>query len=176
MTSPVSLRVGTPADAEQLAEFARRNFADAFGPQNTPDDIELHLSYTYGPELQRRELGNPRFATMLAEAEGKFAGYAQLRDATPPASVTTARPIELLRFYVDRAWHGQGVAKLLMNQVVATAQERGAESIWLCVWQKNPRAIAFYSREGFLTVGTQDFLLGTDVQLDWVMVRVLRST
>lgn len=176
MTSPVSLRVGTPADAERLAEFARRNFADTFGPDNTPEDLELHLSYTYSPELQRRELSNPRFATMLAEAEGKIAGYAQLRDAPVPASVTTAKPIELLRFYVDRAWHGQGVARLLMNEVVATARARGAESIWLCVWQKNPRAIAFYAREGFLPVGTQDFLLGTDVQLDWVMARVLGST
>ena len=169
----ITLRSATPADAEPLSEFARRAFAETFGPVNTPGDIALHLSYTYSPELQRRELNNPRFTTLLAEVEGKLAGYAQLREGPPPASVTTPRPIEVLRFYVGSAWHGRGVARQLMEAAFATARARGAESIWLCVWQQNARAIAFYSREGFRTVGSQDFLLGTDVQLDWVMARVL---
>jgi len=171
MTPPVTLRSASPADATQLAEFARRNFAETFGPSNTPEDLELHLSYTYSPDIQRRELSNPRFTTILAESEGKLAGYAQLRETKAPASVTSGEPIELLRFYVDRPWQGRGVARLLMEAVFAAARGRGAGSVWLCVWQENPRAIAFYEREGFLRVGTQDFLLGTDVQLDWVMAR-----
>jgi ribosomal protein S18 acetylase RimI-like enzyme len=173
MLPAVTLRSATPADATQLSEFARRNFAETFGPANSPEDLALHLAHTYAPELQRRELGNPRFTTVLAEVEGKLAGYAQLRDVTPPASVTTTKPIELLRFYVERTWHGHGVAGILMEAVLRAAQARGAESIWLCVWQQNPRAIAFYTRQGFVSVGTQTFVLGTDPQLDWVMARPL---
>jgi ribosomal protein S18 acetylase RimI-like enzyme len=45
--------------------------------------------------------------------------------------------------------------------------------VWLCVWQENPRAIAFYGKQGFITVGSQIFILGTDRQLDWVMARPL---
>jgi diamine N-acetyltransferase len=171
MTPPVTLRSATPADAAELAEFARRCFAETFGPSNTPEDLALHLSYTYSPELQRRELSNPRFATILAESEGKLAGYGQLRETPAPASVTSPNPIELLRFYVDSSWHGRGVARLLMEAVFAMARSRGAASVWLAVWQENPRAIAFYSKQGFRTVGSQEFLLGTDVQLDWVMAR-----
>lgn len=173
MTPPVTLRSATPDDAAELAAFARRVFAETFGPANRPEDLELHLSYTYSPALQWRELSSPRFATILAESEGRLAGYAQLHEAPAPASVTRPHPIELLRFYVDSPWHGRGVARLLMEAVFATARARGATSVWLCVWQQNPRAIAFYAREGFLTVGTQQFLLGTDVQLDWVMMREL---
>jgi ribosomal protein S18 acetylase RimI-like enzyme len=37
------------------------------------------------------------------------------------------------------------------------------------VWEKNPRAIAFYEKKGFRKVGRQTFLLGKDVQHDLVM-------
>lgn len=174
MAPPVILlRGATPEDAARLSEFARRVFAETFGPANTPEDLALHLAHTYAPELQQRELSNPRFATMLVEVEGQLAGYAQLHEIAPPASVTTPKPIELLRFYVDRLWHGQGIAGRLMEAALQMARTRGAETVWLAVWQKNPRAIAFYTRQGFVTVGTQTFILGTDHQLDWVMARPL---
>jgi ribosomal protein S18 acetylase RimI-like enzyme len=60
-----------------------------------------------------------------------------------------------------------------MNAVFESARAHGARSVWLCVWQENPRAIAFYGKQGFITVGSQIFILGTDRQLDWVMARPL---
>jgi hypothetical protein len=39
------------------------------------------------------------------------------------------------------------------------------------VWERNPRAIAFYHRWGFLDVGTTTFMLGHDLQTDRVMAR-----
>lgn len=173
MTPVLTIRKGTPEDAKQLTEFARRAFAETFGPANTAEDLALHLSRTYAPELQRRELLDPHFATILALSEGNLAGYAQLRDFPAPESVTMPGPIELLRFYVDKAWHGQGVAQALMDAVFATARERGNGSVWLCVWQENPRAISFYGHQGFATVGAQSFILGTDHQMDWVMARTV---
>lgn len=173
MTPAVRLRRATPQDALRLSEFASRMFAETFAASNTPEDLELHLAHTYHPDLQRRELSDPRYATVLAEVDGALAGYAQLREVPAPGAVTTPRPIELLRFYVDRVWHGRGIAGSLMEAIFAAARERGAESVWLCVWQQNLRAIAFYNRQGFVAVGTQNFVLGTDHQLDWVMARGL---
>jgi ribosomal protein S18 acetylase RimI-like enzyme len=39
------------------------------------------------------------------------------------------------------------------------------------VWEHNPRAQRFYRKQGFETVGTHRFVLGTDVQTDEVMTR-----
>ena len=41
--------------------------------------------------------------------------------------------------------------------------------VWLDVWEKNLRAIEFYRRWGFVEVGTQGFVLGSDVQHDLLM-------
>jgi RimJ/RimL family protein N-acetyltransferase len=43
--------------------------------------------------------------------------------------------------------------------------------VWLGVWERNPRAIAFYKKFGFLEVGVHVFPLGFDPQRDIVMSR-----
>jgi ribosomal protein S18 acetylase RimI-like enzyme len=45
----------------------------------------------------------------------------------------------------------------------------------LGVWEHNPRALAFYKRWGFEIVGRQAFLLGQDLQQDFVMVRPVQA-
>jgi ribosomal protein S18 acetylase RimI-like enzyme len=87
--------------------------------------------------------------------------------------VSGADPIELLRFYVDRRWHGQGVAGALMKETLAQARALGRRTVYLAVWERNARAIAFYRKAGFREVGAQPFHLGKDVQTDRVMVREL---
>ena len=42
--------------------------------------------------------------------------------------------------------------------------------------ERNPRAIAFYRKFGFVDVGAHEFRLGADVQTDRVMVRGLGIT
>jgi len=55
------------------------------------------------------------------------------------------------------------------------AKSTGSRSIWLGVWEHNPRALAFYKRWGFEIVGRQAFLLGQDLQQDFVMVRPVQA-
>jgi ribosomal protein S18 acetylase RimI-like enzyme len=103
------------------------------------------------------------------------AGYAQLREGPAPACANGPDPIELLRFYVDSKWHGQGIAAAWMEQAIARARRRGRRTLFLAVWERNPRAIAFYRKQGFREVGAQPFQLGQDVQTDRVMERALRE-
>jgi GNAT superfamily N-acetyltransferase len=82
-------------------------------------------------------------------------------------------PVELWRFYVERGWHGRGVAAALMEQVKAEATKRGAQTLWLGVWERNDRARAFYAKCGFADAGEHIFLFGTDPQTDRVMTMTL---
>jgi ribosomal protein S18 acetylase RimI-like enzyme len=164
------LRRGQAADAEALARFAARTFAETFGPDNRPEDIAAHLANSYGSAQQGRELADPDYITLLVEGSDGIAGYAQLRRGNPPPCVATGAPVELYRFYVDRGWQGTGLAQRLMEAVQAAAAAWGGRSIWLSVWERNPRAIAFYVKSGYRDVGTADFYVGPDRQTDRVLV------
>ena len=165
------LRAATGSDARELAELAERTFRATFEAVNTPEDMALHCQASYGAAIQGRELLDPAVATLVCEHEGRLVAYAQLRQGEAPECVQAARPLELQRLYVDREWHGRGLAQQLMSAALAHAERAGADRVWLGVWEHNPRAIAFYRKYHFHEVGDHVFPLGTDPQRDIVMDR-----
>ena len=167
------IRIATADDAAVLADLARRTFYDTFAATNNADDMALYLAQSYGVDQQTRELMDRDITTLLVEEDGQAIAYAQLRAGEIPECVTGARPIELWRLYVDRGWHGRGIAQRLMDEVKALARGLGAKTLWLGVWERNDRARAFYSKTGFTDAGDHIFLFGTDPQTDLVMVTAL---
>jgi len=161
------IRYAIPADAATLAEFAARTFADTFAADNRAEDLDLFVRKTYGPAQQGAEITDPRTVTLLLEVEGVLAAFAQLKLGDDRSR------IEIGRFYVDSAFHGRGIAQTLMERCLGEARSRGAETIWLGVWERNERAKAFYRKFGFVDTGSQIFIVGSDVQTDRVMERGL---
>ena len=168
---PVAIRQASDADAAMLAEVGAQLFQATFAADNDPLDLYVYLSDAFTPERQRAELADPDRICLLAEDGAVVAGYALLRHGATQLHVTGVRPLEIQRFYVDRAWHGRGVAARLMAACLDAARARGAETVWLGVWERNPRAIRFYEKHGFADVGSQAFRLGSDLQTDRVMTR-----
>jgi ribosomal protein S18 acetylase RimI-like enzyme len=169
----IRIRNGVANDAALLAELAARTFRETFGAQNRPEDMALHAAAAYGHARQACELVDPEITTLLVEIGAQLAGFAQLRSGAIPACVTGDAPLELWRFYIDRPWHGRGVAQALMRRVESEACRRGARTLWLGVWERNDRAKAFYSKCGFVDVGAHVFMVGLDAQTDRIMVRRL---
>lgn len=169
----MTIRTGTAGDAAVLAELARRTFYDTFASTNDAADMALHLSRAYGVDQQTRELTERHITTLLVEEAGAAIAYAQVRADHVPECLADQTAIELWRFYVDRAWHGRGVAQGLMEAVKAEVRRRGATTLWLGVWERNYRARAFYAKCGFADAGEHIFLFGTDPQTDRVMVMTL---
>jgi ribosomal protein S18 acetylase RimI-like enzyme len=168
-----TIRTAAPADAERLSELAVRTFRDTYAEHNRPENMAQYLAAHFSPQHQAEELADPQVATVVAEAGHQLIGYAQLRLGNPPDCVPGTDRLELSRFYVDRPWHGRGVAQALMTATVSEAAERGAPTLWLGVWERNVRGIAFYRKCGFAEVGTQTFVLGSDRQNDRVMALTL---
>jgi len=171
--SSVSIRRGLPGDAAELARLAARTFEETFRADNRAEDLDAHLTAAFGTKQQLQELLDPDMATLIAHDGPRFVAFAQVRRQAPPSCVVHERPIELRRFYVDRSAHGTGVAQALMGQVRQSALAMEGEHLWLGVWERNPRAIAFYKKLGFVDVGSTDFYVGPDRQTDRVMVATL---
>jgi ribosomal protein S18 acetylase RimI-like enzyme len=169
----LTIRPATPADAAALAAFGARTFRETFEPDNRADDVAAYVDAAYSVARQRTEIAHLGWTTLMAESSTDLVAFAQTREGDAPDEVSGPAPIELLRFYVDRDWHGRGVAHPLMAAVFAAARARGARTLWLGVWERNARAIAFYHKQGFRDVGSHEFVLGTDHQIDRLMARRL---
>jgi len=169
----MQVRRASAADAATLAALAERTFRDTFTEVNTPENMAAHAAASYGIDKQREEIESDRIRTLLVELDGVVAGYAQLRNGHHPDCVSAENAIELWRFYIDRSGIGRGLAQRLMQAVVVEAAEWNGRALWLGVWERNPRAIAFYRKCGFVEVGAHVFRLGDDAQTDLIMQREL---
>lgn len=170
-SSNPAIRHATVSDADALSAFAAHVFHETFAPDNDPLDMHAYLTDAFTPVKQAAEIADPSRVCLIAEVGDAMAGYAMLRDDTTDPLVPGGRPVELQRFYVDRAWHGHGVAAQLMAACLHEAAERGGVTLWLGVWERNARAIRFYTKQGFADIGSQEFRLGSDLQTDRVMSR-----
>ena len=170
------IREGSVSDADRLAELGRRIFNATFAADNSAEDVALYLAQAFSAEQQAAELRDPEMQTLLGEIDGELIAYAQLHAGRAPSCVSGRSPREVKRFYVDHPWHGRGIAQLLMESLLRAASTLRADTLWLGVWERNTRAIAFYRKHGFEHVGEHGFVLGTQQQTDWVMARGITYT
>lgn len=173
MPSP-SIRQGVPADHEMLAALATRTFRDAFIANNRPEDIAAYVDQAFTPSQMLTELTTPESTILFAHDEvlsGQPLGYARLVMNTRHPNLKGQNPLELNRLYVDQGAIGRGYGAALMAASLKEAIAHHCDTLWLGVWEHNTRAQTFYQRWGFKTIGSQAFVLGEDVQTDWVMER-----
>jgi diamine N-acetyltransferase len=194
IASRIRVRRADAADAVELSVFGERIFRETFEATNDPADMAAYLAEAFGVDRQREEIAEPGAIVLLAEdvsgsnLDGStltgsnsagsnpvapLAGYSHLTRGEAPDCVPGPDPLELKRFYLDRAWQGAGLAQLLMHATIEAAIASGGRTLWLGVWEHNPRAIAFYRKFAFVEAGSHEFMLGRDRQTDLIMMRPL---
>jgi ribosomal protein S18 acetylase RimI-like enzyme len=169
------------SEAARLSEFARDTFDKTYGPLCRAADVDAYMASHLSPSELLRVLTNPTSWVFVAIVDDEWVGYAHVRLAPLPDGLQSRSPksqnitpMELSRFYVVRKFHGTDVAKQMLGIIMAHAELQGSPTMWLSVWQENARAIAFYRKWGFDSVGEAKFLMGEDLQDDFIMERVVQ--
>src|SRR5690606_34679985 len=121
------IRLATVDDAARLSTLGAATFRDTFEADNKSDDVERYLAEAFTPHRQAEEISDPSGIILLAEhptAAGAddLIGYAHLVAGAAPEAIRGPAPVELKRLYVDRAWHGKGVARDLMDAAIEAAR------------------------------------------------------
>ena len=169
----LTMRRGTLNDAGLLSELGALTFSETFAADNTPEDLAAYIATSFNVAQQTVELEDPASTFLIAEVDGRAAGYAMLHEGQPEKDVEGANAIELVRLYVSREWLGRGIGEELMRACIDEARQTGHETLWLGVWERNGRAQAFYRKWNFRAVGEHMFQLGSDMQRDILMERPL---
>ena len=169
----LTVRYATEKDALLIADISRQTFYETFAADNSKEDMDKFLSEQFTKGKLMMEVGSAENIFLLAYIGDDVAGYAKLREAKQPEKLKNVKTMEIARIYAMPNMIGKGVGNLLMKTSISIAKEKGKEVIWLGVWEKNIRAIDFYKKWGFEKFDVSDFLLGDDVQCDWLMKKEL---
>ncbi len=169
----ITIRYATREDAGLVADISRQTFYDFFAKQNTEENMDKFLNEQFTKETLMQEVGADHNIFLLAYSEKDLVGYARLRENNVPPELGNTVAMELARLYAVQSVVGKGVGSALMQECIAIAYKRQFPVIWLGVWKQNHRAIQFYERWGFEIFADHDFLLGNDLQKDWLMKKML---
>ena len=169
----ISIKEATTAEAGLIADLSRQTFYDSFAADNTPENMDKFMNEQFTRENLMKEVGAAGNIFLLAYIEDEVVGYTRLRETANPLLIHNGPAIEIARIYAVQKSIGKGVGSALMQQSINIARQKDARVIWLGVWEKNEKAIAFYTKWGFEKFSDHVFMLGNDAQTDWLMKKVL---
>ncbi len=128
------------ADADAIAHVHATSWRETYGSFVADPDDSPWFAVESRRAMWRSILGDGRMRTVVATADREVVGSAAVDDTDDPDAV---RPEELTMLYVLARSHGSGAGQALLDAVLG---DRPA-SLWVAA--ENPRAHAFYRRNGF---------------------------
>jgi diamine N-acetyltransferase len=165
------IRHGRPDDADRLSRLAALTFRAAYEADLAGPALDRYIADHYSPANQAAELADERLTYLIVELAGEMIGFALLRTDEHHPAISGERPVMLSQIYLDPTRTGGGIGSTLMRRCLAEASAASHDTMWLGVWERNARAIAFYERWGFRAVGEMVFDFAGHAQRDLVMQR-----
>lgn len=166
---PITIRKIDITDLHLLQQISRETFQETFADSNSQENMNTYLSENLSLDKLRAELSNPDSFFYFATQDTNVIGYLKINKGNAQSEKISDRSVEIERIYARSAYHGKGVGQMMLEFAIDKARELEADQVWLGVWEENPRAIAFYQKNGFTEFDRHEFRLGDDIQTDILM-------
>jgi GNAT superfamily N-acetyltransferase len=141
----ITVRPAVPDDADTIVDIRNTSWREAYAHLLSPEFLANLLDDT---ERFRDGIARAvRSVTVVAELDGEVVGYAY---AGPrPDDEDVPRDWGLFHIYQHARVYGSGTGQALLDAAV------GDRPAYLWTAEDNPRALAFYRRNGFTPDGTR---------------------
>lgn len=168
LPSAFKISLVTVNTLEALRNISIQTFTETFTEHNSADNMRKYISENFSIEKLTSEFQNPGSSFYLISFNETVIGYLKLNRGAAQTEPNN-NALEIERIYVQQEYHGKKVGLCLFEKAKTIALENHYEFIWLGVWEKNTKAIAFYRKLGFVEYDQHEFVLGDDAQTDIMM-------
>jgi diamine N-acetyltransferase len=167
--STIQITKANHKDIQKLRDIGRQTFSETFAEGNSEENMQKYLEEGFSDQKLGIELKDPNSEFYIASLKSRVIGYLKINFGQAQTELKDRASLEIERIYVLKEFHGQKVGQLLYNKAIEIAKQATTKYVWLGVWEKNPKAISFYKRNGFVEFDKHIFKLGDDEQTDLMM-------
>ncbi len=160
------------ADVQQvkmLQKLSIATFSESFGTDNTVENLNAYFEQAFSLPSLHLQLSDPESSFYFIYHGEESAGYFKINIGESQTEMKAKEGLELERIYILKKLQRKGFGKKIMEEVKRIAIEKDKKYIWLGVWEHNEKAKRFYESCGFHKFNEHDFLVGDDIQTDWMM-------
>jgi ribosomal protein S18 acetylase RimI-like enzyme len=140
----IVVRPAAPEDAERIADIRLTGWRETYAHLLSAAFL---AAMTSNPDRIRASIDNGT-PVVVAELDGELVGFACASDPFPD-EVDPPRDLQLWFIYQYARVHGSGTGQQLLDAAI------GDRPAFLWVAEGNPRAQAFYARNGFVPDGAR---------------------
>lgn len=165
----IRIRKCTSDDAVEVQQIGWKAYQETFAAMNSKETMDAYRNEAFKIGKITDELLNPASCFYFVEVERQLAGCLKVNESLAQTELQDPLSLEVERIYVLQAFQKMGLGRRLMDQAMEFALEKGKKYLWLGVWEKNCKAIQFYKKLGFVRIGIHDFVMGDEIQKDYLM-------
>ncbi|MDF2613047.1 MAG: acetyltransferase [Clostridia bacterium] len=164
-----SIRKCEESDLLTLQDIAYHTYDETFSPLNKAATMAAYLEDAFNLEKLKQELHNQHSMFYFLYRDKVLTGYMKLNDFGAQTDIYDPEALEIERIYLLKEYQGEGLGQVLMDEAIEKARQMDKHYVWLGVWEKNTKGIAFYKKNGFNVFTTHTFIMGDEKQKDFIM-------
>ncbi|MBI4856719.1 MAG: GNAT family N-acetyltransferase [Acetobacterium woodii] len=156
-------------DLIDYQKISCQTYYETFAGMNTQATMQAYLEEAFNLEKLRNEWLNEASFFYFIFYNEQLAGYMKLNECKAQTDIKDPLSLEVERIYVLNDFQGNGLGRQLMDKAVALAKAHKLNYLWLGVWEHNKKALSFYQKHNFYKIGSHDFIMGDEIQTDYLM-------
>ncbi len=146
-------------DFELLSELGRLTFLESHGHSAPPGVINDYVKKQYDINTVKAELSDAVNIIHIISYNNKPAGYSKIVLNSPHPAINEKNITKLERLYLLKEFYDLKLGNELFKFNLDISKRNEQAGTWLYTWKENPRAIRFYTNQGFEIIGSFDFKL-----------------
>ncbi len=105
------------------------------------------------PEYEAWDKNHLKHCRLVAERDGSIAGWAAL---SPVSGRCVYGGVAEVSVYVGKEFHGLGIGKLLMQQLIPESERQGLWTLQSGIFPENTASIKLHEKVGFRKIGYRE--------------------
>lgn len=168
----ITYREAILSDCKKLSVLFQQVYIQTYGTEGVSDEFANFIFKQFSIERLENTIQNNPGNIIVAVYKNNLIGVAEIEfEKSSPAGNIIAP--ELSKLYILEWFCGKGVGYHLLSAVEQTVRIKGIKQIWLWVLDSNTRAISFYKRQQYETIGMAPFQMETNRYENYIMVKEL---
>ncbi len=172
--SEISFGKANKSDSLRISILLKTVNIEAYAWNGISSEIANYTTKRFSPENIEKIINQNPEQLIIAYKNGNPIGVAEVLYKSKCPVKKTDVP-ELSKLYVLARFYGQGIGLILLQEAEKEIWKKGFKEVNLEVWTNNDRAIGFYKKHGYQSIGTVDFPMDENTYENLVMNKILNK-
>ena len=170
--SEISFGKAKLSDSLRISILLKTVYIQTYAVEGVTFEFANFITKRFATENIERIIKENPSRLLIAYQNGNPIGVAEIiYDSTCPIRKISVP--ELSKLYVLERFYGKGIGFGLLNEAEKEVRKNGFTEFNLEVYIHNARAIAFYNRQGYSSIGNVDFPMESNTYENLVMNKIL---